>query len=174
MTPGNKECQQSMKYSYKIHLAQIDDLHRLISFLSQPEIDEGFCKPLSARNISIRERVYFKYKQGVWVIAEIENQIVSCVAIVPEGRCVSFSTFACKNDIKSKLAGGNVWEESLRLVREIFNVNFIEIDSWEGNEFINRFLRKRGFKKIRTYSDPDKRPVSVKSVLYRMMLGQNN
>ena len=159
-----------MKYIFNIHVAQDEDLHKLISFLSQPEIDKGFCKPLSDRNISISDRVFLKYKQGVWVIAEIENQIVSCLAILPEGKKVSFSTFTCMNSIKGKLAGGGVWEKSLKLTRDIFDVSFIEIDSWEGNEFINRFLRKRGFKKIKTYSDPDKRPVCVNSVLYRMTL----
>ena len=81
-----------MKYAYTIHIAQSDDLPKIISFLSQPEIDRGFCKPLSDRKISISERVLLKHNQGVWVIAEIENQIVSCVAIVPEGEGVSFPT----------------------------------------------------------------------------------
>ena len=159
-----------MKKEFIINMARNYDLYRIITFLSQPDIDKGFCKPLSERNISISERVFLKYNQGIWVLAQIENQIVSCVAIVPNGKGVSFSTFACINNIKCKLAGAGVWEKSLKLARNNFNVSFIEIDSWEGNEFINRFLRKRGFKKIRTYPDPKKRPGCVKSVLYRMTL----
>lgn len=46
------------------------------------KIDKGLCKPLSQRSISIRERFYLKHKHGVWIFAEIENQIVSCIAIV--------------------------------------------------------------------------------------------
>jgi len=159
-----------MKKEFIINIARNYDLHRIITFLSQPDIDKGFCKPLSERNISISERVFLKYNQGIWVLAEIENQIVSCVAIVPNGKGVSFSTFACINNIECKLAGAGVWDKSLKLARNNFDVSFIEIDSWEGNEFINKFLRKRGFKKIRTYPDPEKRPNCVKSVLYRMTL----
>ena len=159
-----------MEKAFFINVAQKCDLHRIITFLSQPDIDKGFCKPLSDRNISITERVFLKYEQGVWVLAEIDNQIVSCVAVIPNGKGVSFSTFACINDRISKLAGAGVWEKSLKLARELFDGFYIEIDSWVGNEFINRFLRKRGFKKIRTYPDPEKRPISVKSVLYRMTL----
>ncbi|CAB1077740.1 hypothetical protein D1AOALGA4SA_5519 [Olavius algarvensis Delta 1 endosymbiont] len=161
-----------MQNEFVIQPAKDEDLNRLITFLSQPEIDKGFCKPLSDRNISIRERVYLKYKRGLWILAEIEDQIVSCVAIVPEGMGVSFSTFACKDNKICKFAGGRIWEESLKLARDFFNASFIEIDSWEGNEFISRFLAKRGFKKIGTYCDPDKRPDCVNSVLYRMTLNQ--
>lgn len=159
-----------MKNAYTIRVAQNKDLDRIISFLSQLKIDKGFCKPLSDRNISISERVFLKYKQGIWIFAEIEKQIVSCVAIIPQGKGVSFSTFACINDRICKLAGGCVWEKSLELAEEAFDAAFIEIDSWEGNKFINRFLRKRGFRKIRTYLDPEKRPASVKTVLYQMAL----
>ena len=94
-----------MKKEFIINMARNYDLHRIIAFLSQPDIDKGFCKPLSERNISISERVFLKYNQGIWVLAEIENQIVSCVAIVPNGKGVSFSTFACINNIECKLAG---------------------------------------------------------------------
>ncbi len=159
-----------VRSAFKIHVAQDRDLHRIISFLSEAEIDQGFCKPLSDRTISISERVFSKHKKGIWIFAEIENQIVSCLAIVPEGRGVVFSTFACVNTIRPKLAAGGVWEQSLKLTKKIFNASFVEIDSWEGNDFINRFLRKRGFKKIETYPDPEKRPASVNSVLYRMTL----
>jgi hypothetical protein len=162
-----------MKYAFKVQIAQKRDLHRIKSFLASPEINNAFCKPLSERNISIGKRVWLKHRQGLWVIAEIDDRLVSCVAILPEGKGVSFSTFACINDIKSKLAGGGVWKQSLNIVRERFDVSFIEIDSWEGNHFINRFLRKRGFKKIRTYPDPGKRPDSVNSVLYRMTFREN-
>lgn len=159
-----------MKKKFIINIARNNDLHRIITFLSQPNIDKRFCKPLSERNITISERVFLKYNQGIWVLAEIENQIVSCVAIVPNGKGVFFSTFACINNINCKLAGAGVWEKNLKLAQKNFDVSFIEIDSWEGNEFINRFLRKRGFKKIRTYPDPEKRPDCVESVLYRMTL----
>ena len=157
-----------MRNAFAINIAQNDDLERIITFLSQSDIDNGFCKPLSERKVSIPERVYSKFKQGIWVFAEINQQIVSCVAIIPEGRGVSFSTFACKNNVGCKLAGAGVWEKSLKLAKEISKASYIEIDSWAGNQFINRFLTKRGFKKVRTFSDPDKRPVSVKSVLCRM------
>ena len=126
----------AMKYENKIRVAKKNDLDKLISFLSEPEIDNGFCKPLSDRNISITERVLLKYKKGVWVIAEIEDQIVSCIAIVPNSKSVTFSTFACKNNIISKIAGGGLWEKSLKLVKENYDVSFINIDSWEGNELI--------------------------------------
>lgn len=159
-----------MKYEWMIHIAQKEDLKNIISFLSRPEIDNSFCKPLSDRNITITDRVFSKHRKGLWVLAEIHNKIVSCVAIIPEGKGVSFSTFACIKDIKSKLAAGGVWQKSLKIAQDNFDVSFIEIDSWEGNHFINRFVTKRGFKKIKTYDDPEKRPPSVKSVLYRMEL----
>ena len=162
-----------MKYKFMIDVAQKEDLNNIISFLSQPEIDNAFCKPLSDRNISITERVFLKNKEGLWVLAKIENKIVACVAIIPEGKGVIFSTFACFQNIESKLAGGGVCEKSLKIARENFDVSFIEIDSWEGNEFINRFLTKRGFKKIKIYPDPEKRPPSVNSVLYRKTLREN-
>ncbi len=88
-----------VRSAFKIHVAQDRDLHRIISFLSEAEIDQGFCKPLSDRTISISERVFSKHKKGIWIFAEIENQIVSCLAIVPEGRGVVFSTCACVNTI---------------------------------------------------------------------------
>ena len=157
-----------MRNAFVINIAKNDDLERIITFLSQPDIEKGFCKPFSERNVSIPERVRSKFKQGVWVFAEIDCQIVSCVAIIPEGKGVSFSTFACKSNVGCKLAGAGVWEKSLKLATEISKASYIEIDSWAGNQFINRFLTKRGFKKVRTFSDPDKRPVAVKSVLYRM------
>jgi hypothetical protein len=163
-----------MKNAFIVQVAQKSDLERIINFLTQPEIDQGFCKPLSDRNISITNRVFSKYKQGVWLFAEIDDRIISCIAIVPEGEAVSFSTFACINNLKCKLAGAAVWHKSLQLAEEIFDCSCIEIDSWAGNEFINRFLTKRGFEKIKTYPDPDKRPVSVDSVLYRMTLEHNS
>jgi hypothetical protein len=159
-----------MKKPFNIQLAQEDDLHRITIFLSQPIIDKGFCKPLSHRSLSIPERVSTKHRQGVWVFAEMDDRIVSCVAIVPENGGVSFSTFACINNMKCKLAGAGVWEKSLVLAKDRFGASYIDIDSWVGNAFINRFLTKRGFKKIKTYPDPEKRPSSLDSVLYRMYL----
>lgn len=159
-----------MRKEFIVNIARYYDLHRIITFLSQPDIDKGFRKPLSERNISISERVYLKYNQGIWVLAEIENQIVSCLATVPNGKGVSFSTGACIKNIECIRAGGGVWEKSLELARNNVDVPFVEIDSWEGNVSVSRVLRKRGFKKIRTYPDPEKRPEGVKSVLYRMTL----
>lgn len=160
----------AMRKPFVIHIAQDADLQKIINFFSQPHIDRGFCKPLSERNITIPERVFLKHNQGIWVFAEIDQQIVSCGAIIPDGKGVSISTFACINDVNCKIAGASVWENILKLAKEHFVADYIEIDSWVGNEFINRFLTKRGFEKIKTFSDPDKRPASVESVLYQMIL----
>lgn len=153
--------------SISIHEARSEDLPAIVAFLSRPEIDRSFCKPLSQRDISIAQRVRLKDRQGVWMVAEVDGRIVSCLAIVLRAESVVFSTFACINDLKSKRAGGDLWEACLKLAKEKFRAGHIEIDSWAGNAFLQRFLLKRGFKKIKTFADPEKRPAAVKSVLYR-------
>jgi hypothetical protein len=104
------------------------------------------------------------------VFAETDETIVSCVAILPEGNGVSLSTFACRNDMKSKLASAYLWEKSLKISEKECNASFIETDSWVGNTFIDMFLTSKGFEKIKTFQDTDKRPPGIKSVLYRKEL----
>ena len=55
--------------SYKV--AEKSDLYSLVSFLSLPEIDLSFVKPLSKRDLSIEERVQMKYEHGLWLLAKI-------------------------------------------------------------------------------------------------------
>ena len=138
-----------MNHAISIQLAQHDDLPEIIAFLSRSEVDGTFCRPLSDRRISIAERVALKDQQGVWAYAELYTRMVSCMAIAPKEKSAEFSNFACINDLNSKIAGAALWEHCLKLAKYHFNASFIEIDSWQGNAFIQRFLSKRGFEKRR-------------------------
>jgi|SRR3989344_5501044 len=152
--------------------AEKDDLYQLTSFLSLPEIDMFFVKPLSQRSLSIEERVRKKYEHGLWLLAMDEKIIAGCLALIPHDEdYVEISTYAVSQRHQGKGIGGRLIDEAMILCKQQYsNFKKIILDSWEGNEAITRLMQKKGFVLVNSFYDPEKRPEGVKTVIYEKIL----
>jgi len=153
-------------------IAGKDDLYQLVNFLSLPEIDLSFVKPLSQRDLSIEERVRLKYEHGLWLLAIDARDIAGCLALIPSGKdYVEISTYAVSQRHQGKGIGGRLIEEAIILWKQKYSdFGKIILDSWEGNEAITRLMQKKGFTLINSFYDPMKRPEGVKTVIYEKMI----
>ena len=154
-------------------IATKEDLEELAEFLEQPSIDSTFVKPLSQRNISIKDRVYKKHESGYWIIARNEenNGVVGCLAVIPvKGKEIEISTFAVATETRGQGVGSTLLDEAIKLVKEKYSVDTLILDSWEGNPVISRLMEKKGFNLREAFEDPDKRPPGVRTVVYSRKL----
>lgn len=144
------------------------DIRDLTDFLSLPEIDSAFKKPLSQRPVSIGDRVRKNHETGTWVCAFDKGRILACLASLPDfsRRTVELSTFAVRRQPLSFLAGKMVYETAVWLSRYQYNALKIRCDSWEGNTTISTALLDYGFRRVASYLDPEKRPAGIKTVIY--------
>lgn len=155
-----------------IRIAKKKDLEKLIEFLNDPIIDKQFVTPLSQRDISIKERVYSKYKQGVWLIALDGDKICGCRALIynPSENTITLSTFVVHPDYRGQGLGRSIYQKSIDVAVEKYNPSSIFVDSWSTNKMASILAKKFGFKKIKEYEEPDKRPEGIKTVLYELKL----
>ncbi|HIH66276.1 MAG TPA: GNAT family N-acetyltransferase [Nanoarchaeota archaeon] len=149
-------------------IANEGDLEKLTGFLSRPEIDLAFIKPLSSRAISIAERVYSKYKAGLWALAIDEGgNVAGCCALIPREKEVEISTYAVSPEHQGHGIGSALLDFLILEGKERYNqYKTIIMDSWEGNKAVERIMQKTGFVLREAYEDPDKRPPGVKTVVY--------
>ena len=155
---------------YKV--AEQDDLYKLVKFLSSPEIDLSFVRPLSQRNLSIEERVQKKYKNGLWLLAIDTSTIAGCLALIQaDEESIEISTYAVSPKYQGKGIGGRLIDESIVLCRKIYpNFKKIILDSWEGNEAISKLMQKKEFVLAKSFYDIEKRPEGIKTVIYERNL----
>ena len=67
-------------------IATHEDLGKIENFLGRPEISLLFTPRLDdpIRKITIEERVQKKFRTGIWVIANHNNMVVGCMAVIPD------------------------------------------------------------------------------------------
>ena len=153
-------------------LAEKDDLYQLIRFLSLPEIDLSFVKPLSQRTLSIEERVQKKYEHGLWLLAMDTSTIAGCLALIQaDEESIEISTYAVSPEYQGKGIGGRLIDEAIVLCRQRYsNYKKIILDSWEKNGAISRLMQKKEFILAKSFYDPSKRPEGIKTVVYEKSL----
>lgn len=156
----------------RVALATKEDLLDLVDFLSQPEIDQAFVKPLSQRNISIKDRVAHTHEIGFWLLAKNDAQIVGCRGckgiVVQEPRVVEFTTTAVDPAYRKLGIATLLVQTGIAFAYKRFAPQFMRFDSWATNAQVERMAIRAGFTKGRVYDDPAKRPVGKKSVEYIM------
>jgi len=155
-----------------VKVADLQDLPELVAYLSCPDIDHSFKKPLSEREIAIAERVKHYYEHGFWVFARIAGTIYACIAAVPstEEQKVFLSTMAVRNCKRGKKLGNDVYEKAIKLATERYQAKYVIVDSWEGNKEVTLLLTNRGYVPIASYYDKSKRPPGIKTVEYQLEL----
>jgi len=156
----------------KISCATEGDIPRIISFLSRPEIDQAFVRPLSNRGISIKERVENKFPNGFWLIASHDEEIVGCRGckgvIDHERRIVEFSTTAIAPDFRGIGLGPALLRTAVKIAFERYLPLIMRYNSWSTNIAMRKASLKAGFTVSRIFEDPWKRPPGVKSVEYSL------
>lgn len=155
-------------------IAKEEDLPILEAFLSQESIDQAFVKPLSQRPQSIEDRVRGKFASGRWLFASDENgSLVGCLALIPkeEQEEVEISTFAVSQEMRGQGIGSKLIAAAEEEMRKSYpSYKKLILDSWEGNEAIERLMEKHGFSFKNSYPDPEKRPEGIKTVIYEKNL----
>ncbi len=161
-----------MEMNVQYRTAGKNDLYQLVDFLSLPEIDMSFVKPLSQRNLSIEERVKIKYENGLWLLAMDEKTIAGCLALIPHDRdCVEISTYAVSQRHQGKGIGGRLIDEAIILCKQQYpSFKKVILDSWEGNEAITKLMQKKEFILVDSFYDPGKRPEGIKTAIYEKYL----
>ena len=148
-------------------LATENDLDNLVAFLEDPSIDGTFVKPLSDRPITIRERVYKKFKDGYWILAKEGENLLGCLALIPNKDEIEISTYAVSEKARGKGIGTGLIYESEKVTLERYpSVQTLILDSWSGNPAIERIMDKTGFGLRDSFPDPDKRPPGINTVVY--------
>jgi N-acetylglutamate synthase-like GNAT family acetyltransferase len=154
----------------RLRLATEKELASIIDFLSTPEIDQSFVRPLSKRSLSIPERVHSKFSQGFWLIALYQGKIVACRAcsgiVDRKTKRVELSTMAIAQPFRRQGLGSMLLHEGVMIARERYNPRIISIDSWSTNKAMEKTALGCGFVKRRTFDDPSKRPPGIQSVEY--------
>ena len=104
-----------------------EDLDRLTAFLSRPEIDRAFVKPLSERDNSIEARVYQKKEKGNWILAEYEDEetdktyLADCLALIPsQEKELEISTFAVSPEYNGQGIGSGLLEMAIYFAKYQF------------------------------------------------------
>ena len=154
----------------KVALARESDASRIVSFLSDPEIDQSFVYPLSRRDISIEERVRSKFPKGFWLVASFEGKVVGCrgcIGVVDrKHRIVEFSTTAIDPVFRGSGLGVLLLRKAVESAFERYAPLTMKFDSWSTNKAMEKAALRAGFTKTRVFDDPTKRPPGVKSAEY--------
>lgn len=161
-----------MQVNMEVNIANKNDTEKLVGFLTEPQIDQSFQKPLSMRSISIRDRVQQVFSNGHWVYAQEENSVLVCLGVVPDDdkESVSLSTLGVRRHGRSLLAARLVYETSIWSAKKAYHAKKVCLDSWAGNNRLGSELKRCGFEVTETYDDPVKRPDGLKSVVYEMAI----
>lgn len=151
----------------KLKVAEKKDLGNIVKFLSEPDIDNSFIKPLSERDITITDRVVRKYINGVWLLATYKKDIAGCLALIENPHDVEISTYAVSAQYRGQGIGSILLNYAYEKTKELYKThNYITLDSWGGNEAITHLMKKHGYKLIKDYDDPIKRPKGYTTVVY--------
>ncbi len=160
----------SITKGVEVVLATEDDISRIISFLSNPEIDQAFVRPLSNRNTSIEERVRGGLSNGFWLIASYNSTVVGCRGckgiVDQENKIAEFSTTAVASCYRGSGLGTLLLRTAVSIAFEQYSPLVMRFDSWSTNDAMEKVALKAGFRKGRVYEDPAKRPSGVMSVEY--------
>ena len=154
----------------EIRVANNLDLLEIIKFLSEPEVDNQFVKPLSQRAISIFDRVDNTFNKGIWFLAIKDGVIVACRGVkFPNPKQAKFSTFVVHPKYQKKGIGYQLFIFSIEYIKEKYgNVDIIS-DSWEGNCKYERILKHVNHIKVDSYFDELKRPQNIKTIVYKFI-----
>ncbi|NQY65796.1 MAG: hypothetical protein HRT38_19280 [Alteromonadaceae bacterium] len=153
-----------------LKIAEFGDIPMIINFLSSEPINNSFKKPLSERNVSITDRVNTKFTNGVWLLALKETEILSCISITKKGVIAELSTLAIQKNKSSIATFPLLWAFIISTSRDNLKCEIAEIDSWEGNIVVEKYLYEKGFSQTNSFFDDNKRPQGVKTVIYRGIL----
>lgn len=151
-----------------IEIAKGRDMKAIREFLSIPEIDQSFVKPLSERNITIDQRVRMYYHNGVWIIGHEDGEISGCVAVRCQRESAYISTYALRPHALNM--GIGLLDYALGYAKNSCHAKLIDTDSWENNRVVDMILKRKGFKVESVYDDPVKRPEGLKTVYYTLTI----
>jgi len=156
-------------YWVRIDIAKKDELLDIINYLIIPEIDLSFVRPLSQRNISIKERVYTDFNKWYWlVLKDNDNLIRWTLACIMENNIAYLSTFSVSNVIVGHGFGKKLIFDVEMILKSLFpEINAIFLDSWSTNKWVASIMKEFWFTKIKEYEDKEKRVDWVKTVLYK-------
>ena len=151
-------------------LATEQDIPRVVSFLSTPEIDQSFVPPLSQRNTSIKERVRNRFLNGFWLLAVRHGNVIGCRGckglVDRHNKVVEFSTLAVSSAFRGCGLVGLLLRTAAGIALERYSPLVMKFDSWVGNTAVEKAALRVGFIRHRAYDDPSKRPPGVQSVEY--------
>lgn len=154
----------------KVDLATIESLNGLIDFLSRPEIDLAFVRPLSQRSTNIATRVLSTFQKGFWLLARQDALIIGCRGcngiLSDQPGVLQFSTTAIAPAFQNQGLGRLLLQKGVEVAFQRYSPRIMVLDSWSGNAQFEHTVTKLGFVKSREYEDPVKRPVGVKTVEY--------
>lgn len=161
----------------RVLVAEAEQMEALVQFLSHPEIDNAFSKPLSQRAISITERVYGKFASGFWLIAlNNKDEIIGCrgcngLSISDGERVVEFSTLA----LFPKYRGLGIAKKLVSMASDLAEQRYglplmLKFDAPETSQAVIAIALAAGFEISGTISDNTKRPDGVRSVIFNCYL----
>lgn len=112
-------------------IATHEDLGKIENFLGRPEISSLFTPHLDdpVRKITIKERVQKKYRDGIWVIANHNNMVIGCMAVVP----CNIPVEVPKPDLELKISEGISiarWQ-----VKKIMELSTVVVDPYIKSNF---------------------------------------
>ncbi len=160
--------------SFLACLATKDNLVQIVEFLTAPEIDGSFVRPLSERPESILARVRSRYEEGFWVISKDKTTDglagVRAGIYHPEDEVVMFSTLAVHPLYRGNGIALQICDFSMDYAGRHYKPKKFAFDSWHTNDLTNRLAKRYGFEKVSEYVDPAKRPDGVRTVVYEKIL----
>lgn len=152
-----------------IRIATETDKEALMHFLRKPEVDGSFIPPLSARVISIEDRVDEKIVHGFWIVAFDGSKLIGCRGcngvVDTTEQIVEFSTLAVDSHYRHKGIARQLMQLAFQTALKLYSPRKMRFDSWLTNTAVAHLAQDMGFKKTRVYQDP-KRPDGILSVEY--------
>jgi len=153
-----------------IILATESMLIELIQFLQQPKIDHAFIRPLSERDVSIRDRVYRIYQSGFWLVALCNGKVIGCRGckgiIDKQYGILEFSTTVVDSVFRGVGLATLLFQQGVKIAYTRYRPSVMKLDSWSTNKAVERIVLKLGFSKNRVYDDSEKRLPGMQSVEY--------
>ncbi len=154
----------------EIRIAKIDEYPQIKGFLSRPEIDNLFQRPLSHRSKTIDERVDTLGPNGHWIVLIDNDEVLGCWSFQfdLETKYVTFSTLAIDPSLHGQGYGEKIFVFTVNLAQS-YEPMGMRFDSWEGNNTVRFLAEKYGFKAIDSFEDEIKRGVGGKTVIYEKL-----
>jgi ribosomal protein S18 acetylase RimI-like enzyme len=153
-----------------VDIATSQSLNGIVDFLSQPDIDLTFVRPLSQRSTSIATRVLSTFHKGFWLLARQDALIIGCRGcngiIGDKPGVLQFSTTAVAPAFQNQGLGRFLIQQGVEVAFQRYSPRIMVLDSWSGNTQFEHTVTKLGFVKSREYEDLVKRPLGIKTVEY--------